>query len=277
LPSSTSVGDSPLYDNASADALRELIAAEHLHVYESVASTMDIAHDLARSGAPDGTIILADTQSAGRGRSGAPWVSEPGQGVWMSIIERPTDPSALHVLSLRVGLGAARALDLFADEPVRIKWPNDLFTNDKKLGGILIEARWRDLDLEWVVIGLGVNVSPPAGIDAASLEPGTSRIDVLADLIPEVRAAAAMTGVLDATEMSEFEGRDFARGKRCTEPAIGTAKGITSSGELLVALADSTVKFRSGSLVLDASAPALDLPATSITDSNQGAHAQRLR
>lgn len=238
---------------------------------------MDIAHDLARSGAPDGTIILADTQTAGRGRSGAQWISEPGQGVWMSLIERPTDPSALHVLSLRVGLGAARALDLFADEPVRIKWPNDLFTDDKKLGGILIEARWRDLELEWVVIGLGVNVRAPAGVAAAALEPGTSRIDVLADLIPEVRAAAAMAGLLDTDEMSEFEGRDFARGKRCTQPAIGMVEGITNSGELLVSLADSTVKFRSGSLVLEPSASASEMPGRATNDFNQGARAQRLR
>ena len=266
----------PLYDGASEDGLRELIGVEHLHLYGSVASTMDIAHDLARIGAPDGTVILADTQSAGRGRSGAPWISEPGQGVWMSIIERPTDPSALHVLSLRVGLGAARALDLFADEPIRIKWPNDLFTDDKKLGGILIEARWRDLDLEWVVIGLGVNVRAPSGIDAASLEPGTSRVEVLADLIPEVRAAAGMTGLLDANEMSEFEGRDFARGKRCSQPAMGVVEGITNSGELLVALADATVKFRSGSLVLDGRGAA-DMPVQAASSFNQGAQAQRLR
>ena len=237
---------------------------------------MDVAHDLARSGAPEGTVILADTQSAGRGRSGATWFSEAGQGVWMSLIERPRDAAALHVLSLRVGLGAARALDLFADEPVRIKWPNDLFTDEKKLGGILIEARWRDLELEWVVIGLGVNVRPPSGIDAASLEPGTSRIDVVADLIPELRAAAEMTGLLNANEMSEFEGRDFARGKRCIQPAIGTVRGITNSGELLVALADTTVKFRSGSLLLEGH-PAADVSFPAASSLNQGAQAQRLR
>ncbi len=270
------MGDSPLYDGASEDALRELVGIDQLHVYSSVASTMDIAHDLARSGAPAGTVVVADTQSAGRGRSGAPWISEPGQGVWMSLLERPADSSALDLLSLRAGLGAARALDLFADEPVRIKWPNDLYTYGKKLGGILIEARWRELELEWVVIGLGVNVRAPSAVDAASLEPGTSRRDVLADIFPRLRAAAAMTGLLDANEMSEFEGRDFARGKSCTQPAMGTVQGITNSGELLVALADAIVKFRSGSLLLEEHAAA-DIPVQAATSFNQGAQAQRLR
>jgi biotin-[acetyl-CoA-carboxylase] ligase BirA-like protein len=244
------VAEPPLYDGASAEGLAELIGAEQLHLFDSITSTMDVAHDLARGGAPAGTIVIADNQTAGRGRSGARWESEPGQGIWMTLIERPRDPSALDVLSLRVGLGAARALDLFATEPVRIKWPNDLFSEEKKLGGILIEARWRDLDLEWVAIGLGVNVRRPAVIDAASLEPGTSRIEVLSELIPELRSAAGATGLLDDEEMAEFDGRDFARGKQCRQPAIGVVNGISPAGELLIALADSVVKFRSGSLVL---------------------------
>jgi BirA family transcriptional regulator, biotin operon repressor / biotin---[acetyl-CoA-carboxylase] ligase len=244
------VGEFPLYDGASADALSERIGAEHVHLLDSTPSTMDVAHDLARGGAPSGTIVIADAQTAGRGRGGARWQSEPGQGIWMSLLERPTDPSAVDVLSLRAGLGAARALDLFVDEPVRIKWPNDLFSEGKKLGGILIEARWRDRDLEWVVIGLGVNVRQPSGIEAASLDPGTTRIEVLEELVPELRGAAAAKGILGEDEMAEFEGRDFARGKQCARPAIGVVKGISPTGELLVALADSVVKFRTGSLLL---------------------------
>ncbi len=238
------------YDGASADGLAELIGAEHVHLLGSTASTMDVAHELARDGAPAGTIVIADTQTAGRGRGGSKWVSEPGEGIWLTLIERPVDPSALDVLSIRVGLGAARALDLFSEEPVRIKWPNDLFSDGRKLGGILIEARWRNTELEWVAIGVGVNVRRPATIDAASLEPGTTRVEVLAELFPELRGAAQPVGELDDAEMSEFDGRDFARGKYCTEPASGIVGGISPSGELLVALADSVVKFRSGSLVM---------------------------
>src|SRR5438132_4074488 len=111
---------------------------------------MDVAHEIARRGAPAGTIVLADAQTSGRGRGGSSWISEPGQGIWITLIERPADPSSFDVLSLRIGLHAARALDLFASEPVRIKWPNDLYVEGAKLGGVLIEARWRNLELEWV-------------------------------------------------------------------------------------------------------------------------------
>lgn len=271
------MGDLPLYDGASAEGLRELIGAEEVHVFGAITSTMDAAHELARGGAPAGTIVIADEQTAGRGRGGSTWISEPGQGIWLTLIERPRDPSVIDVLSLRAGLGAARALDLFAGEPIRIKWPNDLFSEGKKLGGILIEARWRERELEWVAIGIGVNVRAPRGIDGASLEPGTSRIEVLSDLVPELRSAAAMAGLLDANEMSEFDGRDYGRGRRCTQPGAGVVEGISNSGELLVALADSVVKFRSGSLVLSGLDGADANPARTPMDYKAGSQAERHR
>jgi BirA family biotin operon repressor/biotin-[acetyl-CoA-carboxylase] ligase len=245
------VDDEPLYDGISAAGLRELLGVPRVEILCSTASTMDVAHELARESAPAGTVVISDTQTAGRGRGGTVWVSEPGQGIWLTLLERPKDPSALEVLSLRVGLYAARALDLFATEPIRLKWPNDLYVENSKLAGILIEARWRDLELEWVAIGMGANVRPPRGIEAAGLEEGTSRVEVLEELLPELRSAAAKTGLLTPDELDEFEGRDFARGHRCTAPGIGTVAGISPAGELLVAIADGVVKFRSGSLVLD--------------------------
>jgi birA, biotin-[acetyl-CoA-carboxylase] ligase region len=245
------VGDEPLYDGISRAGLRELLAVTRVEILDSTASTMDVAHELARSGAPAGTVVISDTQTAGRGRGGSVWVSEPGQGIWLTLIERPRGPSALEVLSLRVGLYAARALDLFATEPIRLKWPNDLYVEKAKLAGILIEARWRDLELEWVAIGIGANVRPPKGIDAAGLEEGTSRVEVLEELLPELRSAAGKSGLLTRQELDEFDGRDVARGRKCSAPGIGTVAGISAAGELLVAIADAVVKFRSGSLVLD--------------------------
>jgi BirA family biotin operon repressor/biotin-[acetyl-CoA-carboxylase] ligase len=162
------------------------------------------------------------------------------------------DPTGIEVLSIRIGIRAARALDRFAAEPIRLKWPNDLYVGGGKLAGILVEARWREKKLEWVAIGIGVNIAPPADMpDAAGLDSGTRRIDLLAELIPGLRLAASCAGELTTRELVEFDTRDMARGHRCVQPAQGTVRGISASGELLVALADTIARFRSGSLVLD--------------------------
>jgi BirA family biotin operon repressor/biotin-[acetyl-CoA-carboxylase] ligase len=229
-----------------------MLELPRVELLESTTSTLDVAHRFAARGAPAGTLVIANEQTAGRGRGGKSWQSSPGAGLWLTLIERPSDTSGLGVLSLRVGLAAAEALDRFAPEPIRLKWPNDLYVDQGKLGGILVEARWREQAVEWVAIGLGVNVQAPKDVDtAAGLEPGTDRLDVLGELVPAVLAAARATGPLQADEMEKFDARDLARGRRCVEPAIGRVAGITPTGELLVALADSVATFRSGSLVLE--------------------------
>jgi BirA family transcriptional regulator, biotin operon repressor / biotin---[acetyl-CoA-carboxylase] ligase len=240
------------YDGLSAAELSTRAAVPHVELFDVVASTMDEAHALAASGAGAGTVVLSDAQAAGRGRTGKRW-SSPPRGVWMTLIERPADPSALDVLSLRIGLAAARTLDAFTAEPVRLKWPNDLYVDDAKLAGVLVEARWRGDRLDWVAIGLGVNMARPDDQPgAAFLDAGTSRSEVLCGLLPELRAAAAMTGVLTRDEMDEYGARDLARGRGCVEPVRGRVLGIANTGELLVELADSTARVRSGSLVLEA-------------------------
>jgi BirA family biotin operon repressor/biotin-[acetyl-CoA-carboxylase] ligase len=240
-----------LFEGESTEELERLLGLPRVELLESTTSTLDVAHRIGAEGAPAGTLIIANEQTAGRGRGGKAWQSSPGAGIWLTLIERPAESSGLGVLSLRVGLAAAEALDRFATEPIRLKWPNDLYAERGKLAGILVEARWRDQAVEWVAIGLGVNVMEPDNLEnAAGLEPGTQRLDVLGELVPALRAAAQLTGPLRADEREAFNARDMARGKACVEPAIGRVAGITPTGELLVALADSVVPFRSGSLVL---------------------------
>jgi BirA family biotin operon repressor/biotin-[acetyl-CoA-carboxylase] ligase len=229
-----------------------MLGLPRVELLEATTSTLDVAHRIAARGAPAGTLVIANEQTAGRGRGGKSWQSSPGDGLWLTLIERPADTSGLGVLSLRVGLAAAEALDRFASEPIRLKWPNDLYVEERKLGGILVEARWREQAIEYVAIGLGVNVRAPRSVQsAAGLEPGTDRLDVLAELVPAVVAASRATGPLKPDEMEEFDARDLARGRKCIEPAVGRVAGITPTGELLVALADSVAEFRSGSLVLE--------------------------
>ncbi len=229
-----------------------MLDVQRVELLESVTSTMDVAHRLAGDGAPGGTVVLANEQTAGRGRAGKSWASAAEAGIWLTLVEKPPHASGLEVLSLRTGLRAAEALDRFAAEPIRLKWPNDLYAGAGKLGDILVEARWRQRSLEWVAIGVGINVRQPEGVEGAgALEAGTGRLEVLSELLPALRSAALATGPLTAAELEEFSARDLARGRACTEPARGRVAGINSNGELLVALADTVAPFRSGSLVLE--------------------------
>jgi len=245
------LGANDTYDGRAGAALVQLLDLPRVELFDSVGSTLDAAHALATSGAPAGTLVLAEHQTAGRGRGGRSWTSAPGAGIWLTILERPRDAAALEVLSLRVGLKVARALDRWTATPVRLKWPNDLYVGAAKLAGILVEARWREQQLEWAAIGLGVNLRPPAGLAGAALRPNTSRVQVLAEIIPAIRAAAAAVGPLTERELAEFAARDLAVGRRCREPVSGTVVGIDAHGSLLVSTAEGTVPCRSGSLVLE--------------------------
>ena len=228
----------------------ELVLPEVV-VFEQLASTMDVGHTLAANGAAAGTLVLADAQSAGRGRQGKSWSSEPGAGIWLTLIERPRDSAALDVLSIRVGLAIAPALDAFARAPVRLKWPNDLYAEGRKLSGILIEARWRGERPDWVAIGIGINSRVPEHEShATALRPGVSRLDVLRAIVPRVRAAAASVGSLTPEERLAFSTRDLAAGRACVEPVAGRVTGIDGRGALLVETAFGVVEARTGSLVL---------------------------
>ncbi len=246
------MADAYSFHGLKAGDLASLLDLPAVELLETTTSTLDVAHKLGASGCIAGTLVIAEHQTAGRGRSGAKWTSHASHGLWLTVVERPSDTSGIEVLALRVGLRSARALDRFAPEPIRLKWPNDLYVEARKLGGILIEARWREQRLEWVAIGIGVNVTAPADVPiAAALDPGTARLEVLTDLVPALREAAAASGSLTPIELIEWNARDIARGRHCLEPARGIVEGISANGELLVALADSIARFRTGSLVLD--------------------------
>lgn len=238
------------YDGVAAATIADMLGLRRVDVYATIGSTMDAIHALAAAGEPAGTLVVADLQTAGRGRQGNAWRSASQSGIWVTLLERPTDDSGLQVLSLRVGIAAARALDAFADDIVRVKWPNDLFIGDGKVGGILVEARWRGGCPDWVAIGIGVNLDRPVDMPrAAALRHGTKRLRALQSLVPAVRAAVR-SGPLDSQDLIEYAQRDFARGRSCTSPGHGVVEGVTAAGELAVRTAEGLVHYRSGSLVL---------------------------
>jgi BirA family biotin operon repressor/biotin-[acetyl-CoA-carboxylase] ligase len=238
------------WDGHTAAALAHRCAVPRVELFAETDSTLDVAHRLAEDGAPAGTVILADFQRAGRGRFGRTWSSHAGRGVWCTVIERPRDASALDVLSIRVGLRAAEALDAFAGERVGVKWPNDLVLGAGKLGGILAEARWSGPSLGWVAVGVGINVIAPPDVDtAAGLRDGVQRSDVLAGILRAVRAVCAATGSLTPDEMRRYAARDILVGRRIVAPGLGTVSGIDSSGALLVETPRGSEPHRSGTIV----------------------------
>jgi BirA family biotin operon repressor/biotin-[acetyl-CoA-carboxylase] ligase len=237
----------------SADRLERDLSLPKVELFDSVGSTLDVAHERAAAGAPPGTLILAESQTAGRGRQGRAWTSEPGAGIWLTLIERPADRAAMDVLSLRVGLGIAGALEPLIGEPLRLKWPNDVYRGRGKLAGILVEARWRGAEPDWVAIGVGLNVRVPAGQPgAAGLdETGVSRNEALMAIVPALRSAAAATGPLTEDELEAFAERDLARGHRSVAPATGMVQGINASGALVVLTTEGLSAIQAGSLVLE--------------------------
>lgn len=239
------------YDGIAAPTLARQLVVPSVVALDSTPSTLDVAHALAAEGAPAGTLIVADEQTAGRGRGGRRWASASGQGIWLTLIERELDPTVLTLLALRLGIAAADALQPFAEEPIAVKWPNDLWLPGGKLAGILAEARWRDGAPEWVAIGMGVNVRAPEDVpDARALRAGTTRIAALQRLVPALRAAVALRGPLASSELAALARRDLARGRTIVEPARGVADGVNTDGELVVRRPDGTrTTHRAGSLV----------------------------
>ena len=142
-------------------AFRNLTDVRHFFFYPTIGSTNDKAKDLAQKGAEEGTLVIADTQTAGRGRLDRHWFSPPGLGIYLSAIVRPKVPAES---AFGVHMAAAIALAQAADAQhlqgaVGIKWPNDLVAEGRKLAGILSEVGIQAGILEWCVVGVGINVN----------------------------------------------------------------------------------------------------------------------
>lgn len=245
-------GAAARYCGLSQMEITALTGASRALLFADVSSTMDVAHEAAAHGAPAGTIVLAERQRSGRGRGGRVWRSDAEAGVWLTLIERPWEGVPVELMSIRAGLELAPVLDRFAAAPVGLKWPNDLQVRGRKLAGVLIEARWRDSRAEWVALGVGINLAPPADLlEAHGLRAGVRALDVLPAAVPALRRAASKRGRLSPAELRSFARRDVAAGKRCSEPVSGTVRGIDANGALLVESGDTVVECRTGSLVLE--------------------------
>jgi len=188
-------------------ALTTRVFGRNLVILPSTGSTNDVAKDLAARGAPEGTVVVADEQTAGRGRMGRRWLAPPGTCLLCSILFRPTlPPTRTNRLTMLCSLAAADAVEQVAGLRVALKWPNDLIVrtqspkskaqNWRKLAGVLTETGMVGERLEFVVVGIGVNVNvPPEALpnlapDATSIlaEVGrpVDRVTLLAALLAKV-------------------------------------------------------------------------------------------
>jgi BirA family biotin operon repressor/biotin-[acetyl-CoA-carboxylase] ligase len=129
--------------------------------YATVGSTNDVAATLADRGEPEGTVVIADAQSAGRGRHGRTWASPPGAGLYMSIVMRPA-PHAVSLLTIAAGVALADGIHAATGLQPQLKWPNDVYIGGRKLAGILAEAGTSKAGVQHVVLGCGINLMPAA-------------------------------------------------------------------------------------------------------------------
>lgn len=129
-----------------------------VHYVENCSSTQDIAETLAEQGVPEGTLVLAERMTKGRGRMGRRWVADVG-GLWFTLILKPKFIKGLQLLSLAAGLSVALSVRSFLGIEAKVKWPNDVIYNERKLAGVLVESKVEADVIKYVLLGIGLNVN----------------------------------------------------------------------------------------------------------------------
>ena len=240
---------------------RQLPYGQPLHYREETSSTNDDALAALRQGAPQGAVFVAERQTQGRGRHGRQWLSSPGESLTFSLLLHPNvSPDRLSAVTLIVGLATRQALALHCQEPLQLKWPNDIVHQRKKLAGILVErAQTADLNGTGVVVGVGVNIgaaSFPSELWplATALSELTAHLpprelllaDILTELVTRMRAFEQGGFAALAGEMRQH---DALLGEPVQVDALqGVARGISERGELLLESSGEIRRINSGTV-----------------------------
>jgi BirA family biotin operon repressor/biotin-[acetyl-CoA-carboxylase] ligase len=211
-------------------------------------STNERAKELAAAGAPHGTLVTAREQTAGRGRQGRQWVAPPGSSVLMSLVLRPPPES----LPLAAAVAVAEAVPVGC----RIKWPNDVLVDRRKLAGILVEGRPQE---GWAVLGIGLNVSTPESAFPRELRATATSLALVSERPPSVdELLPALVERLDERLASplpelleEWRRHDALLGSEVRwEGGEGRAAGIDDDGSLVVDTAGGRVALAAGEVHL---------------------------
>ena len=251
------IGTGSIYNETTiADQIHTKWAGKTVHFARETDSTNLWIKRLAKEGAPEGTLALAEFQSAGRGRLGRSWEVPEGTSVMMSILLRPKfEPQYAPTLTLVMGMAVAKAVKNLGFD-VSIKWPNDVVVSHKKICGILTEMGVRDGKIDYAVIGVGINVNikefPEEMVDKATslyLESGKefdrSQIpglvmEAFEKYYEKFAATCDLSGLKEEYESILANYNQPVR-VLAKEPYEGVARGITDGGELLVEKTDGTI------------------------------------
>ena len=247
-----------LTPNMLRQQLKGSMFSKKIHHYFRTDSTNRVALELGYANEPEGSVVLAEEQTAGRGRAGRSWHSERAAGIYVTLLLRPRiSPVQAPLLTMMAGLSAHTAIQAQTGLQPDVKWPNDLMLSGKKLGGILTEMHAETTLVRFVIVGIGINVNQekfPAELNAiaTSLRAETgkpqSRLELLARLLREfetdynrfLREGAASI-IERFTQVSSY-----ARGKRVRvtnggESFVGVTAGLRPEGLLQVQQDDGTL------------------------------------
>ncbi|MFQ5952460.1 MAG: biotin--[acetyl-CoA-carboxylase] ligase [Candidatus Omnitrophota bacterium] len=159
----TSVPDKLFAHEIDYNLKTKIIGKRDIYHYENIKSTNDKAYELAENGEPEGAIVVAESQEQGKGRMGRKWVSPKTGGIYMSLILRPdVETDEIPTLTLIAAISAARAINKMCPLEAKIKWPNDIIIKSKKLGGILTEIKAQPDRVDFLILGIGINVNTPS-------------------------------------------------------------------------------------------------------------------
>lgn len=234
----------------------------------SLASTNAEARRLAGLGCPEGLTVVADEQTAGRGRRGRAWLSPPGVGIWLSVVLRPPcSPAEAVPFSLGVAVAVSRAVERVAGARPAVKWPNDLLLNGRKFCGILTELIGQETGVDHLVAGIGLNVLTPREAFPDELRSGATslaaegfscpRADLARAVLEELEGVyrTFLTGAFDRV-VAEWRERSAILGRRVRVQAAagwveGVAEDVDGDGALILRLVDGTRRrFVSGEVTL---------------------------
>jgi len=240
-----------------------------VHQFARVDSTNERARELGRAGEPDGAVVVADEQTAGRGRRRRTWASPAGKGLYVSVLLRPPFAAAESgpAVQLAAGIAAAEALAGILPVPPLLRWPNDCYAGGRKIAGVLVEAETTGGELEFLVCGVGINVNQQTGDFPEELRERATSIRLqLGHEVPRRDILAAFLAAFDTWEgvwrrhgLGPIRERwlelspETAGGEVSVQTASGTlegtADGLSDDGRLRVRAAGSLHEIAVGEVV----------------------------